>query len=72
MNGERIRQGLAGLCASALLLIAWLLMKPDHRPGLGESYTRWQIAGILEGITIIVGAISLGLLIVGLLKPRSD
>lgn len=68
MNGERIRQGAAGLCVAGLLLIGWLLVKPDHEPGLGDAYIWWNLAGLLQGVGIIVGVASLVVLIVGLLK----
>jgi hypothetical protein len=66
---ERLRQGLAGLCATGLLVVVWLLVRPSHAPLLGESDTRWRIANMTGGVALLVGVVSLVVLIVGLLKP---
>lgn len=71
MNWANIRAGLALLCGAAVLGLMGLALKPDHKPGLGESYTRQDISDAFNGIAVLLLVAGLIVLMIGLLKaPR--
>lgn len=66
---DRVRQGLASLCAAALSGLIWLAVHPTHDPMPGDSDTAGQFADAFGALAWFLLVLGLVLLTVGLLKP---